>query len=559
MSHHHNGTAGAGAAAGGQQTQAPRAVPPRLSGDRRNSAAKWSLSTIAEADRAALLGRKKWPQHVAALLATLTSLVGGAVLGWTSPVLESLHLDDARGSWVASLAPLGALVGAALAGWTAKWAGRRPLILALVLPNVAGWGVLAAAGDDMNMLYAGRLLTGLCAGAATVLVPMYSAEIADPANRGTVGVYLDLSLTVGILMAYVVGGLSGPTALSAVCGVLSLLAAASFFFMPESPQFLVLKGRRAEAEDALRWLRTGSAAPTPKGGHRVDVSAELDSMTRLAVESEERERASGGVLGAVSGLCKEGSVSPTSRAVVLVVVLMALQQLSGIDAIIFFLQSIIKNSQGLENCTAAALEAGVAMPDCPTGSALGPMYSSIVVGSVQVAATLVAALLVERAGRRLLLGVSGSLMAASLAALLVYFLFHQELKVDLGAFSWLPVSCLSAFVFVYCIGFGPLPFLMMAEFLPLEARSWGCGLAACVNWSLMFVVVRLFNLCMNSIGEAATFGIFCAICILGTLFVLTLVPETQGKTPSEIRQHLQDREIHTVTRRMSTPGGLGVV
>ncbi|KAJ1526347.1 hypothetical protein ONE63_009496 [Megalurothrips usitatus] len=404
----------------------------------------------------------------------------------------------------------------------------------------------------MNMLYAGRLLTGLCAGAATVLVPMYSAEIADPANRGTVGVYLDLSLTVGILMAYVVGGLSGPTALSAVCGVLSLLAAASFFFMPESPQFLVLKGRRAEAEDALRWLRTGSAAPTPKeserdraarltplcaGGHRVDVSAELDSMTRLAVESEERERASGGVLGAVSGLCKEGSVSPTSRAVVLVVVLMALQQLSGIDAIIFFLQSIIKSD----------------------GSALGPMYSSIVVGSVQVAATLVAALLVERAGRRLLLGVSGSLMAASLAALLVYFLFHQELKVDLGAFSWLPVSCLSAFVFVYCIGFGPLPFLMMAEFLPLEARSWGCGLAACVNWSLMFVVVRLFNLCMNSIGEAATFGIFCAICILGTLFVLTLVPETQGKTPSEIRQHLQDREIHTVTRRMSTPGGLGVV
>lgn len=73
------------------------------------------------------------------------------------------------------------------------------------------------------------------------------------------------------------------------------------------------------------------------------MSGELDAMTRLAVESEERERASGGILGAVRGLCGEGSTSPTSRAVVLVVMLMALQQLSGIDAIIFFLQSIFKS------------------------------------------------------------------------------------------------------------------------------------------------------------------------------------------------------------------------
>lgn len=538
MNNHH--AAGAGA---GQHAAAP-AVSPRLSGERRNSAAKWSLSTIAEADRAAILGRKKWPQHVAALSATLTSLVGGAVLGWTSPILGRVHILGPIGSWVASLAPLGALVGAALAGWAANSAGRRTLILALILPNLAGWGVLVAVGNNVeealaekvDMLYAGRLLTGLCAGAATVLVPMYSSEIADSVTRGTVGVYLDLSLTVGILLAYIVGGWGGQTVLSGLCGALSIFAAAVFFFMPESPQFLVVKGRRAEAEEALRWLRTGSSAPPPKGqnGPRGDVTSELDAMTRLAVESEERERASGGILGAVRGLCGKGGASPTSRAVVLVVVLMALQQLSGIDAIIFFLQTIFQKS----------------------ASSLDPTTSSIVVGVVQVAATLVAALLVERAGRRLLLGVSGSLMAASLAALLVYFLFHKELEVDLNAFSWLPISCLSAFVFVYCIGFGPLPFLMMAEFLPLEARSWGCGLATCVNWSLMFVVVRVFNLLLNNIGEAATFGIFCAICILGTLFVLTLVPETQGKTPTEIRQYLQDREIHTVTRRMSTPGGV---
>ena len=80
--------------------------------------------------------------------ATLTSLVGGAVLGWTSPVLDELNLMGPRGSWVASLAPLGALVGAALAGWLATCAGRKPLILALVVPNVAGWGVLVAAGND---------------------------------------------------------------------------------------------------------------------------------------------------------------------------------------------------------------------------------------------------------------------------------------------------------------------------------------------------------------------------------------------------------------------------
>lgn len=87
------------------------------------------------------------------LAATLTSLVGGAVLGWTSPVLDELHLLGPSGSWVASLAPLGALVGAALSGWMARWAGRKPLILALVLPNVAGWGVLVAASGNVSPVW----------------------------------------------------------------------------------------------------------------------------------------------------------------------------------------------------------------------------------------------------------------------------------------------------------------------------------------------------------------------------------------------------------------------
>lgn len=181
----------------------------------------------------------------------------------------------------------------------------------------------------------------------------------------------------------------------------------------------------------------------------------------------------------------------------------------------------------------------------------------MVVGAVQVAATLVAAMLVERAGRRLLLAASGSLMAASLVALVVYYLFHENLQVDLKAYDWLPVTCLSAFVFVYCVGFGPLPFLMMAEFLPVEAKSFGCAVATCVNWTLMFVVTRAFTMAFESAQyAAAVFGVFCAICVLGTLFVVTLVPETQGKTATEIRQDVSDREIHVVPRRLSTPGGI---
>jgi len=121
---------------------------------------------------------------------------------------------------------------------------------------------------QLGLLYAGRFLTGMSAGGSTVVVPLYSSEIAEPAIRGIVGVYLDLSMTIGILLAYLVGALAGdatPVAIAALGLVLSVASAVAACAMPETPIHLVAKNRRADARLALLWLRTGDRSERSKG------------------------------------------------------------------------------------------------------------------------------------------------------------------------------------------------------------------------------------------------------------------------------------------------------
>ncbi|XP_034245313.1 facilitated trehalose transporter Tret1-like [Thrips palmi] len=469
----------------------------------------------------------EWTQHLAAILGTLLSVSAGTVLGWTSPALPLLGLPEEQQAWVGSLAPLGALLGALPAGLLAERVGRRRLLIGLGLPYLAGFLMLAFAdASTVWLVYAGRLTCGVSMGASTLVLPLYCDEVAEDRIRGALGVYLDLNMTVGILLVYVLGAYLSVMWMSLACAGVPLLFLVTFPFMPESPVHLLAKGRHREASESLAFLRPNK-----------DFGPEMAAMQKMVDDAADRDRkkSKGNLNGAlqprdptppraVTELSRRGSqdgedppVPATARAVCLVLGLMGVQQLCGINAIIFYTVDIFEAA----------------------GSSLSPWVATMIVGAVQVAASVVSFFVVDRAGRRPLLATSCLFMALSLSALALYF----YLQVEGGAWGALPVAALSVYIFFYSWGFGPLPWFMMAELLPVDAKDWGSALAIATNWALVFLVTNTFQGFIEAAGTVTTYALFAGVCLAGLTFVGLCVPETKGRSQEDIQTMVREGRV----------------
>jgi MFS family permease len=132
--------------------------------------------------------------------------------------------------------------------------GRKNTMLGLVVPLIIGWSLLAWA-QNFTMLLCGRFVLGLGGGAFYITSPQYSSEIAQKEIRGILGSFLQLLISFGVLFVYIIGSLTSVYWTNIICGICPLIFAVIFFFMPESPVYLIMKNREQEAKNALKWLR----------------------------------------------------------------------------------------------------------------------------------------------------------------------------------------------------------------------------------------------------------------------------------------------------------------
>lgn len=447
-------------------------------------------------------GRKLW-QYYASISACMLAVGVGTALAWTSPVLPQLvdnpdswlTINQEEGSWIGALLPLGAMAGAVPAGPMADKLGRKKSLLALAVPFLLSWAIIVIA-SQLWLIYAARFIAGIGVGAACVLVPTYVSEIAETSARGTLGAMFQLFLTVGIVLAFVLGSLMSYAGFAIVCAVVEVAFVGSFFLMPESPVWLVGVNRKQEATAALEVLR----------GDAYDPSEELAEMQRCASEAASKK-------SSVFDLVR----TPASRrAVIATLGGMLFQQLSGINAVIFYTVIIFKAS----------------------GSSMAPEVASIVVALVQMVMSGVAALIVDRAGRKPLLMISSGIMAASLVALGYYFKLKNA-EEDVSTLGWLPLTSLTAFMIAFSIGMGPVPWMLMGELFTAETKAVAAGLAVLLNWFLVFVVTKTFPSMNQGLGEDWTFWVFACIMIVGTVFTHFMIPETKGKSFQEIQEELQ--------------------
>lgn len=452
-----------------------------------------------------VLSTNRLVQYIASLASTLGALAAGMTLAWTSSAgadgknLESLydiHISKNEFSWISSLVAIGSAVICIPIGILTDMIGRKYSMLLMVVPFSIGW-LLIIFAKSVIMFYIGRFITGLSGGAFCVAAPIYTAEIAENEIRGTLGSYFQLLLTTGILLSYILGTFVNMRILSIISALVPLIFFVVFMFMPESPFYYLKKGNEKFARKNLIKLR----------GIQYNIENELQNQ-KNALEETNKNSISFWILI---------KSKTTLKSFIIAYGLMFFQQLSGVNVVIFYTNNIFEKAN--------------------TG--LNSGYSTIIVGVMQVLAVFVSTLIVDRAGRRILLLISIIFLCLTSCTLGVYF-YLSENEIDVNSIKWLPLVSVCIFIIMFNVGFGPLPWMMMGEIFAPEVKGVAASSACLFNWILVFIVTKFFSDLSETIGLAATFWLFAVICLIGTFFVYFIVPETKGKSLEEIQRELNN-------------------
>lgn len=458
-------------------------------------------------------------QFLAAAAASLSVVAVGAMTTWTSPVLPMLEktggplgspISSDESSWIGSLMALGALPGSFMAGYFGERWGRKRTLLSCVVPFTIGWVLVATAGH-VAQLYVARFIFGLALALVFTVLPMYNGEIAEISIRGALGSFLQLFITIGLLYSYVVGPFVTYTVLWILCLILPWIFFVCFMMMPESPYFLLKQGRRDDAVASLAKLRSKSEAAVQK---------EADEIQEILDEAFKNQVS-------FSDLFK---VKANFKALLHTCALVSFQQLTGINVVLFYLQNIFDAAGGVVQTEVAP----------------------IIIGAVQLLASTVTPVVVDRAGRRILLIFSGIGEVVSLIALGAYFYLKEVEHADVvEQISWLPVASLIIFIVTYCVGWGPLPWAIMGEMFDPNVKAKASGITVSVCWFLAFLLTKFCNNLTQAFGNYATFWMFGGFCIISVLYSLFLLIETKGKT----LQQIQD-ELNGVTSTVNVENGV---
>jgi facilitated trehalose transporter len=316
----------------------------------------------------------------------------------------------------------------------------------------------------------------------------------------------------GILLSYLMGAWLPWDQLAWASAGFPALLLLFMIPLPESPVWLLSRGRIAEADKSLKWLHH---QPRTQNENKLvemkDTSLFTSKTTQEQVPSSEYLK---GVFRIKELLCR-----PILIPFSLTFTLLIFQQVSGIDAIIFYTVSIFHSA----------------------GSKINDHFATIIVGLVQFVANILSLFIVDRAGRRPLLIASGALMCVALAALGTHF-YLQKYSMGEGL-GLLPLISLMVFMVGFSIGYCSIPFLLMGELIPEKQRSFLSSIAGSLNLGIMFIVIKTYHDLKNSIGEDGAFWLYSALCLCSCFFVYFLVPETKGKSLKEIEEFFKMPQI----------------
>jgi MFS transporter, SP family, galactose:H+ symporter len=430
---------------------------------------------------------------LAALAGLMFGLDVGVISGATQFIQAEYKVSDHTIEWIVSSMMFGAAAGALGASWLSGHLGRkRSLVLGAVLFVIGS--LLSGMAWSPETLIASRVVLGIAIGIASFTAPLYLAEVAPEYIRGAMISTYQLMITIGILVAFLSdtafsysGSWRWMLGIIAIPGALFLLGV---LFLPDSPRWLLMRGRRQEGIDVLQRLRGDSDVVSREVA---DIDEQLKTPQRgwhMFMENRNFR-----------------------RSVWLGVLLQLMQQFTGMNVVMYYAPRIF---QVMGYDTAAQ------------------MWFTALVGLTNVLATFIAIALIDRWGRKPILYTGFTVMAAGLAV--VGLMMHNGIH-DQGT-QIFTVAMLLMFIVGFAMSAGPLIWTLCSEIQPLKGRDFGIGCSTFTNWACNYLVGISFLSLLNGIGNANTFWLYAALNAVFIVLTFWLVPETKGVTLEQIERNL---------------------
>ncbi|XP_062704726.1 facilitated trehalose transporter Tret1-2 homolog [Aedes albopictus] len=445
-------------------------------------------------------------QYLATFFLNLLAISYGSSSGWMSPSIPILQSENSplpsgpisteEGAWIGATLCLGGVVGNIVSGWMADRYGRKWTAYIAVIPQIVSW-ILVIVADNVYYLIAMRFLSGFGGGVCYMINPMFIAEIAEDRIRGLLGSTLVFSSNLGLLVMYILGASVPYHIVPYVLITVPVVFLIGFISVPDTPFHYMRQNKYQSSESSLKFYRGYSSER-----ELVSVEFQQELLRLKDYCGDEKQVAHKNQI-----TWKDLSTPHARKAFLIGICLMAFNQFCGCFAMLNYTATIFADS----------------------GSTLSANMSAIVTGSLQMVGSYCSTLLVERAGRKPLLILSGTGMAIGLTIFSGYS-YAKALGYDVDSFRWLPLVCFSFVIFIASIGVLPLPFLVLAELVPQKTKELIFSTCMSISWLFAFISVKYVATLFGLLGIHGTMMLFAACSMSGVLFVAFMVPETKGKS-----------------------------
>jgi len=445
--------------------------------------------------------REHTPLSLYLLLVCLVGSTGGFLFGFDTSVISGVieyisaprvfNLGEIAKGWTVSCIIIGCMIGCALAGpLSSRFGRKKTLLLTAVVFLISSLG--CALSSQLIVFVEFRVVAGVAVGAASMLAPIYIAELSPPWHRGKLVGLNVFTIFLGQSSAFYsnyflrdFGGAASWRWMLAVMAIPSFLLFASLLFAPESPRWLIAKHRR---EPALKILT------------RINGEHEAARELKEIEESVRNESSSKFV----------ECFRPGLRSVLVIGILLAIfQQVTGINVVMYYAPAIFK-SAGFGNSSA--------------------LFQTAVMGLMNLVFSIASMFFVDRVGRRSLMVIGSIGMSIAMFLLALTFISGHAR----GPFV---LICIMGYLAAFGFSLGPVVWVLIAELFPNRVRSYAVAIATFVLWGANFVVSLTFPYLLNSL-RGYSFVIYGAMCVLCLLFVLRYLHETKGKTLEEIESEI---------------------
>ncbi|XP_054270512.1 facilitated trehalose transporter Tret1-like [Macrosteles quadrilineatus] len=451
-------------------------------------------------------------QYVAACSASLMVMTTGCWLGWPSPAIPKLEHNETsvivnsnQISWMVALMDAGSAVSPVPAGFLMDIIGRKVVLLLAGLLFALSW-LMALLAHTPSVLYVARFLAGAGKGVAFTVAPMYLGEIASTGIRGAVSTMFAGLLWAGTMFEFGIGPMVGYDSLIMMSLSVPVLFLATFIFMPESPYYLVMKGRDKDAKKALQWLRNSPDQPEENAATN-PVNVEL-KLIQNTVNEEMQDKSS--FVDLVSSYSNK-------RATTIVVIISMFQRTCGISPLLAYSSTTLPK----------------------TDSFIGPSQIIVVFGLILTISNFLATPLVDRLGRKPLLIFSGAGCGVATGVSSLFYYLQDNTTVDVSGYVWVPYVCICVFGLTHSIGIGVIPHTLLAELYPQNVKCYAAAVAAITFALSSFAINKVYASVTHEVGVFAMFAFFSLNGLVCALFSYFVIFETKGKTFAEIQSVLK--------------------